>query len=112
MELHEEHRGDSTRITLVGDLDAASSTSTQDTILAKLREGHKYLILDFSQVTFLASSGLRMLLVLAKETTALEGKLVLAQLNPTMQETLQMTGFLPFFTLVPTLEEGWAAIAS
>lgn len=90
-------RGDCTVVALTGKLDAATTPGIQAALLDRIRGGHKYLGLDFSGVSYLASSGLRMLLVLARTTTELEGRIVLCGLSPTMRDTLEVVGFLPNF---------------
>jgi len=110
MELLEKQKGDNTHITLSGKLDASTTPATEARLLELLRSGNKYLLLDFSSVTYLASSGLRMLLVVVKQIAALEGRLVLCNLDTTMRDTLEVTGFLPYFTLADNAEEGWKAL--
>lgn len=90
-------RGDCTVVALTGKLDAATTPTIQSALLDKIRSGNKYLGLDFSDVSYLASSGLRMLLVLERTTTELEGRIVLCGLSPTMRDTLDVVGFLPNF---------------
>jgi len=105
IELHESQSGDVTVISLSGKLDAATTPATEARLVALAREGKKFLALDFSGVSYLASSGLRMLLVLTREITSLEGGLVLCNLDDTMKGTLEVTGFLPYFRLASSADE-------
>ena len=105
IELHESHSGDVTTVVLTGKLDAATTPAAEAQLLALVREGKKFLALDFSGVTYLASSGLRMLLVLTREINALEGQLILCQMDQTMRDTLEVTGCLPYFRLAATSDE-------
>jgi len=92
-------RGDCTVVALAGKLDAATTPSIQSALIERIRGGNKYLGLDFSGVSYLASSGLRMLLVIERTTTELEGRIVLCGLSPTMRDTLDVVGFLPNFQI-------------
>ncbi len=105
IELHESHSGDATVVSLSGKLDAATTPATEARLLALAREGNKFLALDFSAVSYLASSGLRMLLVVTREITSLEGGLVLCNLDDTMRGTLEVSGFLPYFRLASSSDE-------
>ena len=105
IELHESHSGDATIVALSGKLDAATTPAVEVRLLALVREGKKFLALDFSGVTYLASSGLRMLLILTREINSLEGRLILCNLDQTMSDTLEVTGFLPYFRLAASTEE-------
>lgn len=90
-------RGDCMVVALAGKLDAATTPEIQSALIERIRGGSKFMGLDFSAVSYLASSGLRMLLVLSRITTELEGRIVLCGLNATMRDTLDVVGFLPNF---------------
>ena len=104
-ELQVSDKGDCTVVALTGKIDAATTPLIQTRLLALVHEGKKYIALNFESVTFLASSGLRMLLVVNKEIKSLEGKLVLCDLAETMRDTLEVAGFLPFFVVTATTDE-------
>lgn len=107
-DFRETVRGDCLVVELEGRLDASTTTAVQTRLLEKIRSGQKYLALDFRAVSYLASSGLRMLLVLATTTADLEGRLVLCGLDQTMIDTLTLVGFLPNFQIAA---DGDAALA-
>jgi anti-anti-sigma factor len=103
--LRETQDGDLTIVELLGKMDASTTPGIEARLLELIRAGNKYLALDFAGVTYLASSGLRMLLVVARMANALEGKLVLHQLDDAMMETLEMTGFSPYFAFAANRDE-------
>jgi len=105
IDLHESQIGDATFVALAGKLDAATTPGVEARLLALVREGKKFLGVDFAGVTYLASSGLRMLLVVTREISSLEGRLVLCGLDQTMRDTLEVTGFLPYFLLANSTED-------
>lgn len=101
-------RGDCLVVELAGKIDASTTPAIQTRLIEKIRSGQKYLGLDFRAVSYLASSGLRMLLMLATTTADLEGRLVLCALDQTMIDTLTLVGFLPNFQIAA---DGDAAFA-
>lgn len=105
IQLHESQHGDATLVALSGKLDASTTPAAEARLLELVREGRKFVAIDFADVTYLASSGLRMLLVITRQITSLEGSLVLCNLDQTMRDTLEVTGFLPYFLLVGSREE-------
>ncbi|NTV02081.1 MAG: STAS domain-containing protein [Chlorobiaceae bacterium] len=105
IDIKEKAQGDRTIVELAGKLDASTTPSVEERLVRMIQEGKKYLVLDFGGVTYLASSGLRMLLLVVRQVNKLEGGLVLCRLNDTMRDTLDITGFLPYFIVVPTPEE-------
>lgn len=105
IEIKEKSQGDTTVVELVGKLDASTTPTAEERLVRMIQEGKKYLVLDFGGVTYLASSGLRMLLLVVRQVNKLEGGLVLCTLTGTMRDTLEVTGFLPYFTVVATPDE-------
>lgn len=103
--LRETQHGDRTLVELTGKMDASTTPEIEARLLALIRSGSKFLVLDFGGVTYLASSGLRMLLVIVRTVASLEGRLILSGLDATMSDTLEVTGFLPYFQTVPTSAE-------
>ncbi len=105
IDLHETQTGDITSVELSGKMDASTTPEIEARLMGMIRGGKKYLSLNFSQVTYLASSGLRMLLVVVRQINDLDGRLVLCQLDKTMLDTLEVTGFSPYFKIVASQEE-------
>ena len=62
--------GDIMEIGLNGRLDAASSPEVLDALNARINAGHLKILLDFSRMDYISSSGLRVLLIAAKALIA------------------------------------------
>lgn len=62
------------------------------------------LLLDMREVTFLSSAALRILLLLYREVEKVGGRVVLLGLSDVIRDTLDVTGFLDFFTVADTSE--------
>lgn len=93
-----------------GEIDAKTAPEVTAQVLPLAQPGQK-ILLDLSQVKYMSSAGLRMLLSLYRQTTANEGKLVLVGLSEELTDTMTVTGFIDFFTTSPTVELGLAAIS-
>lgn len=94
---------------LNGDIDASTASSVTAEVLPLAAPGSK-IILDMSEVPYMSSAGLRMLLGLYRQTTAKEGKLVLVGLTEDIIDTMSVTGFLDFFVTSKTIDEGIAKL--
>ena len=68
--------------------------------------------MDMTQVQYMSSAGLRMLLSMYRQTQGKEGKLVLVGLSEELQDTMSVTGFLDFFTISETVDAGLTALKS
>lgn len=87
-----------------------NTASMVEAKLSPLTQPGAKLLLDMSQVPYLSSAGLRMLLSLYRRTTSADGQIVLVGLTEEIKDTMSITGFLEFFTNCETLEEGFAAL--
>ena len=76
-----------------GRLDASSSPILEKKIQQMIDELHHYVILDFSQVDYLSSAGLRVLLAATKKLKSNQGDLVLFSLGEDILEIIKMAGF-------------------
>ena len=79
------------QLAAVGELDAANAERVQPVIDAALAEGARTVLLDLSALTFLDSTGLRALLVAAKQLAALDGELRLVALSSPVKRLLELT---------------------
>lgn len=83
-------------VELAGDIDASTAPSVQEKILPLAEPGSKVL-LDMTNVPYMSSAGLRVLLSVYRQASAKEGKLVLVGLTEEIRDTMSVTGFLHFF---------------
>lgn len=92
-------------IELVGEIDTKTAPLITEKVLSFVQPDSKLLI-DMSQVEYMSSAGLRMLLSLYRTATAKDAKLALTGLSEDLQDTMSITGFLDFFTTYDTVESG------
>lgn len=100
---------ETTLVDLAGEVDATTAPTVQEKILPLAGPGSK-ILMNMTKVPYMSSAGLRMLLLLYRQTTAQNGKLVLVGLSEEIQDTMSVTGFLDFFATRPTLESGLKAL--
>lgn len=71
----------------------------------------RQLILDLSDVEYMTSSMVGKLIRVHRQMHREDGKLVLCQLTPTVDDILRSSRLLTYFNVVPTLEEAAAEFA-
>jgi anti-anti-sigma factor len=108
MEIKEEQRGKVKIVGLRGRLDAISSPTVEKQLLALINQGQTWLVLDFSELTYMSSLGLRVLMVVAKNIKTLNGKLALAGLNDHIYEIFKIARFTNIFCIYPSCDEAVA----
>lgn len=90
-------------VTLTGDVDISTAARLRDHLAALLGEGAHHLVLDFTGVAFMDSSGLSVLagiFPLLREA----GMLALVSVNPRIREVLRTTGLTRLFPIYSSVE--------
>lgn len=105
MELHSTTRGDITIVQVSGRIDAISSPKLEVALNNTISGGPVHLVLDFSEVEYISSAGLRVLLSIRKRLVPINRELHLAGLKPLVRGVFDMTGFSKIFPLYPTVDD-------
>lgn len=83
---------DGAELRLEGRLDTTSAPAAQDAFLKVAKEYAK-ITLNFAQLSYISSAGLRVLLTLQKQVSRTGGSLTLTNVNQQVMEVFEMTGF-------------------
>lgn len=97
MEILEERAGASLTLTLSGRLDTLAAGALDKKIQTGM-EGINDLVFDFAGVGYIASAGLRTLLV-AQKCMKQQGSMKLIHVNRDVKDVLELTGFINFLTI-------------
>lgn len=84
--------GEETVLAVEGRIDATNSKELQDAIIGAFQTT-KNLVVDFEKVAYIASAGLRALLLGHKTAVSKSGIMKLTHVNDDVMEVLRMTGF-------------------
>jgi anti-sigma B factor antagonist len=93
-----------TRVHLVGEVDIAIAERLQRALDDLIRDGHKRLLVDLTDVTFIDSTGLGVLLHTVKQLRRRRGRLVVLCPDPTMRALFELVGHNLLFPVDETLE--------
>jgi anti-sigma B factor antagonist len=83
----------STNYKPLGRIDSSNALSHERELLALLANDVKSVTVDLSELDYISSAGLRVLLVTAKAAKARGGKVVLSAPRPSILEVLKISGF-------------------
>ncbi|MBQ1920547.1 MAG: STAS domain-containing protein [Selenomonas sp.] len=97
MEIKKELNGTALTLFLSGRLDAVTAPDL-DKVVQNDLTGITDLTLDFSELVYVASAGLRVLL-LAQKRMKKQGSMKLTHVNEDVKDVLDMTGFIDFLTI-------------
>lgn len=101
----ESKRDNALILKLSGRLDANTSGTLEDRFTELLDSQEKNYIVDMSEVDYISSIGLRVLLVLAKKAKKNMDQIVLCNLQKQVHEVFEIAGFTTIFTICKDEEE-------
>lgn len=93
VDVSEEKRGDVIILRIKGRLDAISTGSAEKKVFDLINHGQSKLLLDFADVDYLSSAGMRLLLATTKKLKSMSGKLVICSVSTNVMDVLKMSGF-------------------
>lgn len=99
MDIQKTRTEDQLQIALTGQLDTLSAPLL-DAELSGLDASVKQLSLDFTNLDYISSAGLRVVLTAQKEMNARQGKMTVSGANETIQHVFKLTGFSSVLTFV------------
>jgi anti-anti-sigma factor len=106
-----ERHGDITVLRPAGRVDSANAADFERAVADVFDGGSRRLVLDFSQLEYISSAGLRSSRIAGKKARALEGgQLVLCALAPQVAEIFAISGFTAIFTIRDDLEDALAQL--
>jgi anti-sigma B factor antagonist len=100
--------GPVTVVTLDGELDSASAPAVQERLTGLVQPDTRVLV-DLSAVPYMSSAGLRTMLLLYRNAQAVDTSVGLVGVAPELRKMMEATGFLGFFALHDTVEDGLTA---
>lgn len=83
-----------------GRLDTVAATKVNAEMATLAENADKEITLDFAQLEFISSSGLRLMLSLNKQAKAKGGKVIIAGANDEIKKVFKITGFANLFTII------------
>ena len=106
MEIVHKEQDDILIVRINGSLDATSSGYAEKELDIFLKKNKYQFLFDLSEMEYLSSTGLRVLLDLTKKVKRMDGKIVLCRLAPFIKEIFEVSGFTAFIPIHESVEEG------
>jgi anti-anti-sigma factor len=103
LEIKQEEQGALRIMTLLGRLDTETSPDFELAAHDAFESGGRQFVVDLSQISYISSAGLRVLLALAKKVEG-QGSLKLASMQPVVREVFDKSGFARLFQIFPRLD--------
>jgi anti-sigma B factor antagonist len=92
MEIREEQAGDATVLVPLARVDSSTAKAFEARVLAVVNAGAPKILIDFGELDYISSAGLRVVLVGAKMTRGTR-KFALCSMKPHIREVFDVSGF-------------------
>ncbi|PKL58807.1 MAG: anti-sigma factor antagonist [Methanomicrobiales archaeon HGW-Methanomicrobiales-4] len=96
--------GGVTIVDVSGRMDASTSRDVESALNTLIDAGSLKIVFNGKELTYISSSGLRVILSSLKRLRQIGGELALAALQPAPLEVIRMTGFDRIFTIYESAE--------
>jgi anti-anti-sigma factor len=110
MEIQKERVGDAHVVTVNGRLDGIYSTNFANQVGELITGTSSKILIDFTDIDFVTSAGLRALLMLVKKARASGSVFALCGVNEQVRQVLDVSGFTAMFSIHSDRAEGIAAL--
>lgn len=98
MKIEKQSDGGTLTLVLEGRIDTITAPVLEDQLKTSVTDATTSLILDFAQVAYISSAGLRVLLA-AHKVMKRQGQLILRHVNDEVMEIFEITGFSDILTI-------------
>ena len=90
---------------LNGDLNSNTSPQLEEKVFSAINSGSNEMIIDFADLDYISSAGLRVIVKTAKNLKRSEGTVVLCSMQDYVKEVFEVAGFDAFLTIVSTMDD-------
>lgn len=105
MEIFEENSNAIRIFRLNGRLDSNTSQGFEKRIFDAITTGTNKMVVDFKDIDYISSAGLRVILKATKALARENGKLMLCDMQDYVKEVFEIAGFDAILPIVPSLNE-------
>jgi anti-sigma B factor antagonist len=105
MEIIESKQNEINIFKLQGRLDSNTSPELEKKLAGAMESGARNMVLDFENLDYISSAGLRIILKTTKDLKRSDGALILCAMQDYVKEVFEIAGFDSFLPIVPTVDD-------
>jgi anti-sigma B factor antagonist len=105
MDIIEEKKGGIDIFKLNGRLDSNTSQGFEQKLFDAISGGSKQMVVDFRDLDYISSAGLRVILKATKALKREEGRILLCSMQDYVKEVFEIAGFDTFLPIVDNMDE-------
>jgi anti-sigma B factor antagonist len=111
MEIIEENQDGINIYKLNGHLDFNTSQGFEDKLIQAIDDGSKSMIIDFKNLDYISSAGLRVILKATKALKREDGKIMLCDMQDYVKEVFEISGFDSLLPIVGSMGDALDAFS-
>jgi anti-sigma B factor antagonist len=104
--------GECVILTLAGELDVTNADEAEEAVGVAWQGSPSSLVFDLSRLTFMDSTGVRVLIRARRRATERQGIVALTGLTPSVSRIVELTGLNQAFAIHPTLDAALLALSA
>ena len=112
MEIIEEKQDAVSVFRLNGRLDSNTSQNFEEKIFGAISDGSIQMVIDFKNIDYISSAGLRVILKATKALNREKGQIMLCSMQDYVKEVFEIAGFDTFLPIVGSMDEALKSISS
>ena len=109
MEIIEEMQNDINIYRLIGRLDSNTSPGLEQKLFQVISEGAKNMVVDFNDIDYISSAGLRVILKAFKALDRKDGRIMLCSMQDYVRQLFETTGIDAFVPILATMDDALKA---
>lgn len=105
MDIIEEKQGGINIFKLNGRLDSNTSQGFEKKLFQAISDGSKTMVVDFKELDYISSAGLRVILKATKAIKREDGRIMLCSMQDYVKEVFEIAGFDSFLPIVANMDD-------
>ncbi len=105
-----ERQGDVLSANVSGRIDGSNVVQFEEAVRSAIEDSDRAVIMDFENLVYISSAGLRAILLTAKSLQSRKAKLLLCTLTDPIREVFEISGFDKVLPIHPTKAEAIASL--
>jgi len=111
MEIKTRKEANATVVTITGRMDAVTAPEYEKIVNELIASGESIFVVDFEQLVYISSAGLRALLATAKRLKSASGLIRFASVKGTVKEVFDISGFGSIFQMDESVAAALAVLS-
>ncbi|MCY4550237.1 MAG: STAS domain-containing protein [Defluviicoccus sp.] len=112
MDLTTERSENVVCVDVKGRIDGSTAVAFEEAVRNAFEESDRAMIMDFRELAYISSAGLRVILLTAKSLQSQDAKLVLCSLSEQIREVFKISGFDKLLPIHEDREEARASLGA